>query len=285
MSTTTVSSFLAAKIYPAVTKMKEIIEGQCLDDVPVEEAEEAMEMELAGPSEETETPAGMATDPEEGSGLLSILMDAIEESENASETVCEAVLRGDDPEPLLTQELLANWPLDMLSAKEKTYGIIPLLEDEGECLELYRDTFGLTPRDFFMLEWSENKLLGVGVAMLWGWIPAYKTCQDCSSPMKLYKCPTTTDNLLWRCTREVPLPQRAKSKAIKRCEKSETPRKGTWLFTFHAQIEVVMLGIFYWCAQRLKWDTIGLWCGLSQTGLETDQVLPSGCSKFHVGES
>ena len=59
--------------------MKEIIEGQCLDDVPVEEAEEAMEMELAGPSEETETPAGMATDPEEGSGLLSILMDAIEE--------------------------------------------------------------------------------------------------------------------------------------------------------------------------------------------------------------
>ena len=25
-----------------------------------------------------------------------------------------------------------------------------------------------------------------------------------------------------------------------------------------------MVGIFYWCAQRLKWDTIGLWCGFSR---------------------
>ena len=79
--------------------MTDIIEGQFLDDMPLEdaeEAEEAMEMELAGLSEET-------MDPEEGDGLLNILMDAIEESENASESVCEAVLRGESPEPLITQ--------------------------------------------------------------------------------------------------------------------------------------------------------------------------------------
>ena len=135
----TMSYFLRNKIYPAVTKMREIIEGQCLEDVPdVEEADEAMEesQEIAGPS--AETPAAMAADPEESSGLLEAVKDIGEESRRP-ETVCEEVLRGADPEPVTQAiELLANWPLDMLSAKEKTYGIIPLLEDEGKCLELYR---------------------------------------------------------------------------------------------------------------------------------------------------
>ena len=122
----------------------------------------------------------------------------------------------------------------MLSEKQKSYGIIPLLhEDVGECLDIYRDTSDITPEDFCLLKYNDNKLLPIAVAMLWGYIPGYRECVDCGSPMKLRwhnnESRELTDPVVWRCTQEERLRQVAKKgkQHQKKCYAWATPRKDT----------------------------------------------------------
>ena len=166
------------------------VDYDCLMD-DIETGVEAM------PSEESSVEQSPAAVPaEETDGLLDSVM-AIGEESRARDpgAICVDALRGEDlgleagssamadtrdaAAATSAPELLMEWPLDMLTEKEKSYGIIPLLpEDVSECLDIYRDPSGITPEDFCLLKYNDNKLLPIAVAMLWGWIPAYKECHS-----------------------------------------------------------------------------------------------------------
>ena len=153
---------------------EEVIEAAEMEDVPDEVEDQEMAAEVS---------ADILEIPEETNALFNAVVSIGEESARRNGAVPVEVLRGEDPtlfasssstmraeerqpeEPLV---LLNNWPLDMLTEQEKTFGIIPLLPNGEECLNIYRDTAGLTLKDFFVMEMSDSKLLSVGVAMLWG---------------------------------------------------------------------------------------------------------------------
>ena len=224
--------------------LQDIADG--IAEEPVEQVVEAQE--LTADAADTETP----TVPEDSNALQEAAKIIGKESES-HDAVFEEVFRGVDPRPSSSSTmhetrpiLLNNWPLDLLSEQEQNRGIIPLLQDGGECLNVFRETEGLTPRDFMLLEFSDNKLLSIAVAMLWGWLPANRKCHVCSSPMRLYQREGLKDYVTWRCTQEVPLPQWSKRglKDRRRCFAEVTPRSGTWLVAINAPIEVVMHAIF-----------------------------------------
>ena len=245
----------------------------------------------AMPSEESfvENPPA-AVPAEEVNGLLHSIM-AIGEESRASDpgAISVGALRGEDPgleagssamadildtaaATTPAPEFLMEWALDMLTEKQKSYGIIPLLpEDVSECLDIYRNTSGITPEDFCLLKYNDNKLLPIAVAMLWGWIPAYRECHSCGSPMKLRlhhdaSC-EPTDPVIWRCAQEIPLRKISKQKCKnvpRKCNAKETPRRGTWLATVKAPMADVLLAIELWCSQQLNWETIGKYARLER---------------------
>ena len=164
-------TFLANSIYPVMDSLQNIADG--IAEEPVEQVVEAQE--LTADAADTETP----TVPEDSNALQEAAKIMVKKSES-HDAVFEEVFRGVDPRPSSSSTmhetrpivLLNNWPLDLLSEQEQNRGIIPLLQDGGECLNVFRETEGLTPRDFMLLEISDNKLFSIAIAMLWGWLPA-----------------------------------------------------------------------------------------------------------------
>ena len=196
--------FLKRNIYPDMDKFpgegdmdEEDIPDQTEEIVftaseePEEEADGQTLKEML--KEETKEPIG------QGSG-------ALRGNDPGKEEIASCSTEVRKPEEVL----LNNWPLDMLTESKKGYGIIPMLEDQ-KCLDIYRKTGSMALEELYRLKFSEDKLLQIGVAMLWGWLPAYVVCYRCSSPMKLVESNDAgIDPVKWTCTREVPHKQYAK---------------------------------------------------------------------------
>ena len=84
--------------------------------------------------------------------------------------------------------------------------------------------------------------------MLWGWLPAMKLCLSGEE--------AGIDPVKWRCTREVPQKQRAKTSSKvrrqERCNIKVTPRRGTWLISIKKSVAEIMTAIFMWSVQELS---------------------------------
>ena len=161
-------------------------------------------------------------------------------------------------------------------------------ETPEQCLDIYRDTERLKPRDFSVLR--ANVVLCIGVAMLWGWLPAFKDCHLCEGPMKLClnqrEGDKYTDPVTWRCRQEVALRQVAKKgpQHKKRCYGEVAPRRDMWLSGIKAPLADIMECILFWCDQSMNWKTMGKWSGLTQKQVWKMTKEYTHCSQFYASE-
>ena len=154
--------FLKTHIYPAIGLLQDLPATETVQLNKDEENEMAQDKEMAIyetveiETQQTEGPVEGDTMVTDKNSLLEAVKDiGIESQRNdpgpeghSAALVCQR----DSPRPSSSSNVdvsatnhLMQWPLDMLSDKQKDNGIIPLLPMEpdeipGQCLDIYRDT-------------------------------------------------------------------------------------------------------------------------------------------------
>ena len=110
--------------------------------------------------------------------------------------------------------MLLTWPLHDLNEQDKKLSIFKFISGDDSdisgplSLSYFYDMDGIQPTDFRYLR--DDVVLSIGVAMLWGWVPAKMTC-NCGGPMELRRAAmgsTFQDCLTWYCLNKGNIKQR-----------------------------------------------------------------------------